>query len=116
VLASVQARSSVAENDVALTTQTYAEQLGRAFAEAARGETNIAEVWVSTRPGGVDVWVLTLPIDMETERNLHRFMHDLYSRVKTADFQVYMVNPRNFRDDGRSAIPSHSVQIPLHAA
>jgi hypothetical protein len=109
-------RRSIAEAAVALTTGTYAEQLGRAFAEAAHGETNIAEVWVSTRPGGVDIWVLTLPIDLETERNLHRFTHALYNRFKTADFQVYMVNPRHFRNGGRSAIPSYAVQIPLHAA
>ena len=101
---------------MALTTQTYAEQLGRAFAEAARGETNIAEVWVSTRPGGVDLWVLTQPVDVEAEEKLYRFSDELYARFKTADFQVYTVNPRNFSDGGRSAIPGHAVQIPLQIA
>ena len=104
------------EDGVALTTQSYAEELGRVFAEAARGETDIVELWVSTRPGGVDLWVLTQPIDMEVERNLHRFTDALYARFRTADFQVYMVNPRHFRDGGRSAIPSYAVQIPLHSA
>ncbi|HZO28158.1 MAG TPA: hypothetical protein VFH48_19450 [Chloroflexota bacterium] len=101
---------------MALTTQTYAEQLGRAFAEAARGEENIVELWVSTRPGGVDLWVLTQPIDMAAEKMLYRFTDTLYARFKTADFQVYTVNPRHFRDGGRSAIPGHAVQIPLQIA
>jgi len=98
---------------VALTTQTYAEQLGRAFAEAARGEPNIAEIWVSTRPGGVDLWVLTLPIDMDAEKLLYRHKSAVYARFKAADYQIYTVNPRNFRDGGRSGIPVYAVQIPL---
>lgn len=101
---------------MALTTQTYAEQLGRAFAEAARGETDIVELWVSTRPGGVDLWVLTKPMDISAERNVHRFTDVLYARFKSDDFLVYTVNPRHFRDGGRSAIPGHAVQIPLHTA
>jgi hypothetical protein len=104
------------EDGVAITTKTYAEQVGRTFAKAARGEENIVELWVSTRPGGVDLWVLTKPIDTETEGNLYRYKSALYERFKTADFQVYTVNPRYFRDGGRSAIPSYAVQIPLHAA
>ena len=113
MLARRQASRTVAEDRMALTTQTYAEQLGRAFAEAAHGDENIVEVWVSTRPGGVDIWVLTRPIDLEAEKLLYRYKSAVYAHFKTADYQIYTVNPRNFRDGGRSAIPGHAVQIPL---
>ena len=53
---------------MALTTQTYAEKLGRALAKAVRDEPEVEEVWVSTRPDGVDLWLVTQAIDADTER------------------------------------------------
>jgi hypothetical protein len=101
---------------VALTTQTYAEQLGRTYAEAARGEHSILELWVSTVPGHVHLWLITQPIDAATERGLHRLTGALYDRFGKADFQLHVLNPPHFRGDVRNVVPRDAVQIPLHPA
>ncbi|MFN8634145.1 MAG: hypothetical protein U0893_09835 [Chloroflexota bacterium] len=98
---------------MALTTQTYAEQLGRMLAEAARDESVVEEIWVSTRADGVDLWLLSQVIDASKERALHGFIDVLYARFKRSDFYVYVLNPRYFRGDPRSALPPHAVQIPF---
>ena len=46
---------------MALTTQTSAEQVGRAYADAARGKKDVLELWVSAEPGNVHVWLISPP-------------------------------------------------------
>lgn len=101
---------------MALTTQTYAEQLGRVLAEAARREPGVEELWVSTRPDGVDLWLLTQPVDLSVEHELHGLADVLYERFDGADFLVYVVNPRHFSGDVHQVLPRHAVQITLHVA
>jgi hypothetical protein len=103
----------VAEDGVALTTQTYAEQLGRVLAEAARGEPVVEELWVSTRPDGVDLWLVTQRIDPGVEHELHGLADVLYERFDGADFLVYVVNPCHFGGDVHQVLPRHAVQIPM---
>jgi hypothetical protein len=101
---------------MALTTQTYAEQVGRAYAEVARGETVIRELWVSTVPGHVDLWLVTRDIEAETERQLHRLTGRLYDRFGKADFQLHIVNPRYFGGDVQGVVPHDAMRIPLDPA
>ena len=101
---------------MALTTQTYAEQVGRAYAEAARGQQVVLELWVSAVPGNVHVWLITPPIDAETERELHGLSRAVYDHFGKADFQLHTLNPRHFRGDVRNVVPDDAVQIPLHPA
>src|SRR3954451_16580545 len=89
-------REAAVEEIVALTTQRYAEQVGRAYAEVARGEKVIRELWVSTVPGEVRLWLLTEPIDAPKERDLHRLTGALYDRFGKADFMLLIVNPPRF--------------------
>jgi hypothetical protein len=101
---------------MALTTRTYAEQVGRAYAEVARGEKVVRELWVSTVPGEVRLWLITEPIDAPKERDLHRLTGKLYDRFGKADFVLHVLNPRHFRGDVREIVPSGAFQVPLEPA
>ena len=102
---------------MALTTKTYAEQVGRAYAEAARGNEAVLELWVSAVPGTVHVWMVVPPIDADGERALHRLSGGVYDHFGKADFMLHVMNPRNYRSgDPRPSIPRSAVQIPLHKA
>jgi hypothetical protein len=101
---------------MALTTQTYAEQVGRAYAEVARGEKVVRELWVSTVPGHVDLWLVTELIEAPKERDLHRLTGRLYDQFGKADFQLHIVNPRYFGGDVRGVVPHDAVRITLNPA
>ena len=101
---------------MALTTQTYAQQLGRVLAEAASREPLVEELWVSTLPGGVRLWLITQNIDMDAARDLHGLADILYQRFDRPDFEVFVINPRHSLGDVHAAIPQSAVQIPLRAA
>jgi 1,2-phenylacetyl-CoA epoxidase PaaB subunit len=102
---------------MALVARPVAQQLGHAFAQAARGEAAVKdavkEVWVSRQREGVHVWVVTAPIDMATERRLHQLTGVLYDRFQSAEFQLHILNPRHHNRDARQALPSQAEQIPL---
>jgi hypothetical protein len=99
---------------VTLTTQTYAEQVGKAYAEAARGHEAVLELWVTAEPGNVHVWMVVPPIDADVELDLHRLSGRVYDRFGKADFQLHILNPRNYRDgDARASVPRGAVQIPF---
>ena len=101
---------------MALTTQTYAQQLGRVLAEAASREPLIEELWVSTLPGGVRLWLITQNIDMDAEHELHGLADVLYKHFDRPDFEVFIINPRHFTGDIHRAVPQGAVQIPVRAA
>jgi hypothetical protein len=101
---------------MAPTTEAYAEKVGRAYAEAARGNPDVLELWVSAVPGNVHVWMITPPLDTATERDLHRLSGAVYDHFGKADFQLHTLNPRHFRGDVRLVVPRDAVQIPLHTA
>jgi hypothetical protein len=116
-LAERSASGARAEVSVAPTTQTYAEQVGRAYAEAARGNEAVLELWVSAVPGNVHVWMVVPPIDADAELNLHRLSGGVYDHFGKADFVLHILNPRRYPDgDARPSVPRGAVQIPLHNA
>ena len=102
---------------MALTTQTYAEQVGQAYADAARGHEVVLELWVSAVPGTVHVWMVVTPIDADAELELHGLSGAVYDHFGKADFMLHLLNPRrHIRGDAKSAVPHGAVQIPLHPA
>ncbi|HZO31917.1 MAG TPA: hypothetical protein VFH48_38660 [Chloroflexota bacterium] len=100
---------------MALLARHFAEELGNTFAQAAQSEAAVEELWVSTQRDGVHLWLVTAPIDMATERRLHRLTGLLYDQFQSADFQLHVLNPRHHGGDARRALPSQAEQIPLHS-
>ena len=102
---------------MALTTKTYAEQVGQVYAEAARGHEAVLELWVSAVPGTVHVWMVVPPIDADAELELHGLSGGVYDHFGKADFMLHIMNPRRYPDgDPRPSIPRAAVQIPLQNA
>jgi hypothetical protein len=100
---------------MALTTQTYAEQVGRAYADVMQGDPDVLELWVSMVPGCVHVWLIMPLSEMEVERRLHGYTDLVYDRFGTVDTDIFLhtLNPRHFRGDVRNVVPCNAVQIPL---
>jgi hypothetical protein len=98
---------------MALTTQTYAEQLGRTYAKAVKDEGLIEELWISTVPGCVHLWLITPPLDIDEQRRLYAYTDVLYDTFKRADFMVHVLNPRHFTGDTHDVFPRDAVQVPL---
>jgi hypothetical protein len=98
---------------VALTTDTYAQQLGRVYAKAIKDEPLIEELWLTTWQDGVHLWLITPQIDMQDERRLHAYTRVLYDTFKKADFTVHVMNPLHFRGEIRDALPKDAAQFPL---
>ena len=98
---------------MALLARPFARELGKTLAQAARNEAAVEELWVSAQRDGVHLWLLTAPIDMATERQLHRLTGVLYDRFQNAEFQLHVLNPRHHGGDARRALPSQAEQIPL---
>lgn len=74
---------------VTMMTPT-AQNVGRTFAEAVRGEHAVREVWVSNDRDHVDVWVYTEPITREQELHLYGLEDVIYDRFEEADVQVHI--------------------------
>ena len=104
---------SIAEGVLALTTDTYALQLGRVYSEAIRDEPLIEELWLTTWQDGVHLWLITPPIDPSEHHRLHGYTRVLYDTFKKADFMVHIMNPANFRGEIRDSLPKDAVQFPL---
>lgn len=116
-VSAIRSRPPLSEDTVAITTKTYAEQVGRAYAEAARGNEAVLELWVSAVPGTVHVWMVVPPIDADAELELHGLSGAIYDHFGKADFMLHVMNPRRYRDgDPRPSIPRGAAQIPLHEA
>lgn len=98
---------------MALLARPFARELGKALAQAARTEAAAEELWVTTQPDGVHLWLVTTSIDMATERQLHRLTGVLYERFLNAEFQLHVLNPRHHSGDARRALPRDAEQIPL---
>jgi hypothetical protein len=94
--------------------KSSAQAVGRAFAELARHESVIHEVWVSEHPE-IHIWAIVDPIDMETTRHLHGLIGPLFDQFPTADFQLHVLNPDEHRGDIHRAVPSFAEQIPFRA-
>lgn len=89
------------------------QELGRAFAQAVQGEPGVRELWVTTRPDGVHLWLLVEPMELDAERRLHGLTAALYGRFPDADFHLHVVNLRHFRKGLRRALPAGAEQISL---
>jgi hypothetical protein len=96
---------------MALTTRTRAQQLGHAYAEVARDEPAVEEVWVSTQNDSVQLWLITRPIDRIVERRLHGLAAVLHERYGRYEFDLHILNPNHFRGDVHESLPAQAEQI-----
>jgi predicted DNA binding CopG/RHH family protein len=91
-----------------------AREMGRNFAEAL-GREPVQGLWVRATRNRVELWVLTRPVDLATERRLHGATRLLIERFPKANFRLHVINPRHGSEaeDPLAAIPPDSERVDL---
>jgi hypothetical protein len=101
---------------MAITRRPTARDIGTVFAERASQEPVVRELWVTEENHGVHLWLLIDPIDDDdAERALYGLTEVLYERFPEADFQMHVMNPRDYTADPRRSLLSCAEKIPLRA-
>jgi len=94
--------------------------MGQRFADQVRGRDDAHRLWLSNHRDEVEVWLLTKPIDMESERVFYSAAMMLYEWFPNAHITFHLLNPRHFEDvseDGLlSVLPESAAEVPLRAA
>jgi hypothetical protein len=86
-------------------------------AELARFGGTVEGLWMTTHRGVLTFWVLTCPIDFETQQRIYERTLVLYDRVPGIEFTVHILNPEWFTGgDALSALPSDAQQVALPTA
>ena len=98
---------------MAITSGVTAQQMGRVLAEAVRDEPRIEEVWVSTWPDGVHLWLISTPVTLAELRMLYRHEDVLWERFPEDAFMMHILNPSNFPKGARRAVPADAERIVL---
>lgn len=96
---------------MAITSGVTAQQMGRVLVEAVRDEPRIEEVWVSTWPDGVHLWLISTPVTLAELRSLYLLEDVLWERFPQDAFTMHILNPPNFPKGPRRALPRDAVQI-----
>ena len=87
------------------------------FAELVRNHEAVKELWYTTPPEGVVLWVVTAPTDLDTARELHGLSIMLYDEIPEALFDLHVLNPRDWQDeDAHLDRPLNAIPVPLALA
>ena len=98
---------------MAITSSVTAQQMGQVLAEAVRNEPLIAELWVTTWPDGVHLWLVTEPISLAEQRRLYLVEDVLYERFSGEAFTMHIMNPRHYTRDVHAVLPRDAERIAL---
>lgn len=99
-----------------IVTPAGARELGATFAQAIQNEPLARELWMTTRPDGVHLWLLIDQADDEDERRLFGLLDILDERFPDADFQLHILNSASFTIDLHDVLPRDAEKITAHAA
>jgi hypothetical protein len=100
-----------------VTRQPTAREIGTVFAERARREPLVRELWVTSEQDGVHLWLLIEPTeDDDAERALYNLIDVLVEQYPDADYQMHVLNPVDYTADPRESLPFAAEQISLDAA
>ena len=96
---------------MAITTNTVAEQMGRAVADEVAERPSVSEIWVSPGPDWVHIYLLTSEIERDEEMSLYRPASILDTMFPDVMFQLHVMKPSNWRVPLREALPPDAIQI-----
>jgi len=94
-----------------ITSGVTAQQMGKTLAEALHGQPRIAEIWVTTRPDGVHIWLIVEPIETEEQRRLYLFADVLHELFPGSPAMLHILNPRNHRGDIHLSLPGDATPV-----
>ena len=102
---------------MARPSATEARQFGTVFAARAREEAIVRELWITVENGGVHLWLLIDLVEHDdTERELYGLVDVLDERIPGADFQLHVLNPRDYTGDPRDSLRGDAEFIPLRTS
>jgi len=81
------------------------KEMGRIIVEAVDRDLVVTGVWVSSNHEGVDVWITTVPIDMEEELRIYGLDDLIDERFPGAYYQLHVLNQRYFTRPARDVVP-----------
>lgn len=99
---------------MAISQQVTAHDVGSRFAEEVRHVPVVQGVWTRAVRDYIELWLLTEPIDAETERRLYALDGPLQRWFPDTYINFYLVNPRLFDEDTEiigDVIPSQAEPI-----
>ena len=99
---------------MAIANSIHAADLVRRFAELARKESSVRSLYY--RPSGEvsEFWLLTEPIDVETERRVRQIRHTIFDTFPDTLFEFHLINPRLSEDlDPRVLIPEDATLVTM---
>ena len=103
---------------MAVTPEVDAKTIGRLYAERVRDNRAVQSVHVRETPDWLEVWVVTVPIDVVDEEPLFEAgvaLRDLYPGARIL---IRLANPRHFPDDYdmvRDVVPSRAEAVSIPA-
>ena len=87
------------------------------FAELIRDHEAVKELWYTTPPEGVVLWVVTAPAELDTARELHGLSFAIYDEIPEALFDLHVLNPCDWRDeDAHLGLPHDAIPVTLAPA
>jgi len=100
---------------VAVEKEARLDEIARSFSALMAGATEVVKgLWVTTHRGAIRFWILTSPIDAETETRLYERTARLYDQFPDLLFDVHILNPDWFAGgDALSALPRDAQPISL---
>jgi hypothetical protein len=74
---------------------TRPEELGRQLAELLRDHARdtVRGLWMAVHPGEITFWILTTPIDTDTQERLYEQAAALYEQFPDAAVDFHILNP-----------------------
>jgi hypothetical protein len=105
-------------NAVAVEKEARLDEIARSFSALMAGANEVVKgLWMTTDRGGITFWILTGPIDPDTQDRLYERTVKLYDQFPDLLFDVHILNPEWFAGgDALSALPHDAQPIPLPAA
>lgn len=76
------------------TRVATAEEIARYLLEIVEDRSVIRRLWTRHVDGVAEVWIMTDPIDVETEKRIHGLDHELYRKFPNTLFEVRLLNLR----------------------
>jgi hypothetical protein len=96
-----------------VTPQKVGQQLARAVAH----ESAVRRIWATAHRDTIELWLLTDPVDADTERRLYAAGTRLYDVFPEGNIRLHIVNPRMFDPlDLDSVIPKGTEEIVVRSA
>lgn len=78
--------------------QIDARSISEQIAGQVRNERDVRDIWMHATPDLFDLWIITGPIDDETELRLYNVTGDVLRDVPTGRLRLHVLHPAMFTE------------------